>query len=152
MTAPGPTHPSHRAKLEPSRYNPFCESSANVSRLTTAAVVLLVALLAVDILAANALVAADRTVLNAGFVTTTLEEENAYAQAEPIVLDQLPTEDLGGDLPAGFEALLLGIAGQVTDAVFLQSAVLVGLGIVLFLAGLALRLGLFERAGGAQTE
>lgn len=95
-----------------------------MSRLKTAAVVLLVALLAVDILAANALVAADRTVLNAGFVTTTLEEENAYEQAEPIVLDQFPTDELGGDnesppLPVDPQV----IAAEAIDAAYLQSQI-----------------------------
>jgi hypothetical protein len=67
-----------------------------MSRLRTAGIVLLVAVLAVDILAASALVAVDRTVLNPSFVTTSLEEENAYQHAEPIVLAQLAPEELEG--------------------------------------------------------
>lgn len=67
-----------------------------MSGLRTLGIVLLVSLLAVDLVAANALVAVDRTVLNPGFVTTTLEEENAYEHAESIVLEQLSNEELEG--------------------------------------------------------
>lgn len=67
-----------------------------MSAYRTLGIVLLVSLLAVDLVAANALVAIDRTVLNPGFVTTTLEEEHAYEHAERIVLDGLPAEELEG--------------------------------------------------------
>lgn len=53
-----------------------------MSWLKTTFLVLLVALLAVDLAAANAVVAADRTLLNPDFVTITLEEENPYEQAD----------------------------------------------------------------------
>lgn len=96
-----------------------------MSRLRTAGIVLLVAVLAVDILAANALVAVDRTVLNPGFVTTTLEEENAYQHAEPIVVDQLAPEELEGaenetpPLPIDPQA----VAEEAVDPAYLRSQI-----------------------------
>ncbi|MFB6353729.1 MAG: hypothetical protein ABEJ92_06550 [Halobacteriales archaeon] len=91
----------------------------------SAAIVLLVALLAVDLAAANALVAADRTVLNPGFVTTTLEEENAYSQAEPLVVESFPLGELGSTdggsppLPVDPDA----VAGAALDPAYLESQV-----------------------------
>jgi hypothetical protein len=70
-----------------------------MSAARTAVVVLLVLVLAVNIFAANAAVAADRTVLNPDFVTTSLEEEDAYQELEAIIVDQFE----GGDLAASDE-------------------------------------------------
>lgn len=91
----------------------------------SAAIVLLVALLAVDLAAANALVAADRTVLNPGFVTTTLEEENAYNEAEPLIVESLPLGELGSTdgesppLPVDPDA----VAGAALDPAYLEAQV-----------------------------
>lgn len=91
--------------------------------LRNAVLVLLVVLLAVDLAAANALVAADRTVLNPGFVTTTLEEEGAYEQAEPIVLEQLPTEQLEGEDAPPLPIDPQTVAAAAVDAAYLQSQI-----------------------------
>lgn len=88
-----------------------------------AVIVLLVVLLALDLAAANAVVAADRTVLNPDFVTTTLEEEGAYEQAEPIVVEQLPTDELEAE---GIESLPIDpeqVARAALDATYLQSQI-----------------------------
>lgn len=68
-----------------------------MGRVRTAGLVLLVVLLAVDVAVANAAVAADRTVLDADFVTSTLAEEAAYGQVEPVLIDQLPTNETDGE-------------------------------------------------------
>lgn len=95
-----------------------------MSRLRTAGIVLLVTVLAINIFAANAAVALDRTVLNPGFVTSTLEEENAYEHAEPIVVDQLTTDIGSGEndtppLPIDPEA----VASEAVDSAYLQSQI-----------------------------
>lgn len=94
-----------------------------MSLARSAVIVLLVALLAVDLGAANAAVAADRTVLNPGFVTTTLEEEGAYEAAEPIVLDQLPADDsTEGEAPP-LPVDPQTVAAAAIDAEYVQSQV-----------------------------
>ncbi|MDZ7701754.1 MAG: hypothetical protein U5J98_06630 [Halobacteriales archaeon] len=91
--------------------------------LRNGVIVLLVVLLAVNLAAANALVAADRTVLNPGFVTTTLEEEGAYEQAQPIVLEQLPTEQLEGEDAPPLPIDPQTVAATAVDAAYLQSQI-----------------------------
>ncbi|MFB6361479.1 MAG: hypothetical protein ABEH59_09190 [Halobacteriales archaeon] len=94
-----------------------------MSVLRNLAIGLLILLLAVDLAAANAVVAADRTVLNPGFVTTTLEEEGAYEQAEPIVLEQFPTNELEhGDSPP-LPVDPQTVAAAAVDAEYLQSQI-----------------------------
>lgn len=92
-----------------------------MSVLRNAAVVLLVILLAVDIAAANALVAVDRTVLDPDFVTTSLEESGAYEQAEVVVLDQLPEEGLSGNDSPPVPIDLETVVSAAVDAEYLQS-------------------------------
>ncbi len=94
-----------------------------MSVLRNAALVLLVVLLAVDLAAANAVVAADRTVLNPGFVTTTLEEEGAYEQAEPIVLEQLPTDQLEGEDAPPLPVDPQTVAAAAVDPAYLQAQI-----------------------------
>lgn len=87
----------------------------------TAVIVLLVVLLAVNTAAANAAIAADRTVLDADFVTTALEEEDAYADLEPVIVEQLPTEELEGStaMPVDIET----VVSTGIDAAYIQSQV-----------------------------
>jgi len=89
----------------------------------TLVVVLLVVLLAADLAAANGAVAADRTVLDAGFVTHTLAKEGAYAQVEPLVVDSLPLDQLNGSQTAALPIDPQTVAASALDAAYVRSQV-----------------------------
>lgn len=91
----------------------------------TIAVVLLVTLLAADLAVANAVVGAERSVLDPAFVTSSLDSEGAYDQVEPIVLEQLQLEELSaadGQAPP-FPVDTRAVVAAAIDAGYLQSQV-----------------------------
>ncbi len=73
--------------------------------LRVVAVALLVGLLGTTLLAGNAVVVAERTVLSAPFVTATLEETDAYATAREVALEEaegaFPAVEGDGGGPSG---------------------------------------------------
>lgn len=89
----------------------------------TLVVVLLVVLLAADLAAANGAVAADRTVLDAGFVTHTLAKEGAYGQVEPLVVDSLPLDQVNGTDAAALPIDPQTVAASALDADYVQSQI-----------------------------
>jgi len=98
----------------------------------TAAVAVVALLLTASVAGANVVVAGQRTVLDAGYVTDTLEDEGAYADLEDAVRDQLsdgldeggPVE---GELGPVADALDIGngsaLVDDAVDRAYLQSQV-----------------------------
>lgn len=98
--------------------------------LRVVAVVLLVGLLGTTLLAGNAVVVAERTVLSAPFVTETLEGTDAYGTAREVAIEEaegtvpaLEDGEAGGGPPAVFGNASERILEEAVTEAYLQSEV-----------------------------